>query len=81
MAKSDWVATGVVCQILGISPKHLWRLRDEGLLKANHHWRNIARPQAARPTYRWHLKRCEKAVEVDRSSSASTHRPVDEPPH
>lgn len=64
MTKADWVATGIMCEALGISDKHLWRLRDEGLLKEGTHWRNIARPQAARPTYRWHLKRCEKALEI-----------------
>lgn len=64
MTKSDWVATGVVCTRLGISAKHLWRLRDEGLLKPNQHWKNIARPNAARPTYRWHLRRCENALEI-----------------
>ena len=61
---SDWVPTREVCQQLGFSIKHLWRLRDEGLLKANLHWRNISRPQAARPTYRWQLKRCEEALEI-----------------
>jgi hypothetical protein len=64
MAKSDWVPSGVVRQKLGISDKHLWRLRDEGLLKQGTHWKNIARPQAARPTYRWHLTRCEEAIEI-----------------
>lgn len=64
MAKSDWVTTAIACEKLGISIKHIWRLRDEGLLKQGQHWRNIARPQAARPTYRWHLKRCEEALEI-----------------
>ncbi|MBW4475112.1 MAG: DNA-binding protein [Stenomitos rutilans HA7619-LM2] len=64
MAKSDWVKTGVACDRLGVGAKHLWNLRDEGLLKQGQHWRNIARPQAARPTYRWHLKRCEQALET-----------------
>jgi hypothetical protein len=64
MAKSDWVTTAAACQRLGISDKHLWKLRDEGLLKRGTHWRNIARPQAARPTYRWHLKNCEQALEI-----------------
>ncbi|GAB4465595.1 MAG: hypothetical protein OHK0037_20520 [Elainellaceae cyanobacterium] len=64
MAKSDWVTTAALCKALGFGVKHLWRLRDEGLLKQGQHWRNIARPQAARPTYRWHLKRCEEAIET-----------------
>lgn len=61
---SDWVPTREVCEQLSFSVKHLWRLRDEGLFKENIHWRNVSRPQAARPTYRWHLKRCEEALEI-----------------
>ncbi|MDX2240174.1 MAG: hypothetical protein NW224_05780 [Leptolyngbyaceae cyanobacterium bins.302] len=64
MAKADWMSSGVVCQKLGISTKHLARLREEGLLKEGKHWRNIGRPQAARPTYRYHLKLVEKALEI-----------------
>uniref|UniRef100_A0A832H078 DNA-binding protein n=1 Tax=Oscillatoriales cyanobacterium SpSt-402 TaxID=2282168 RepID=A0A832H078_9CYAN len=64
MSKSDWVKGSEVCEHLGISDDHLTRLRKEGLLKENKHWRNIARPQAARPTYRYHLKLVEKALEV-----------------
>jgi len=62
--KSEWVSTGEACKVLGVGPKHLWRLRDDGLLRQGTHWRNIARPHAARPTYRWHLKRCESALEI-----------------
>jgi predicted ArsR family transcriptional regulator len=64
MVKADWVSSGAVCQKLGISVKHLTRLREEGLLKEGRHWRNIARPQAARPTYRYHCKLVEKALEI-----------------
>lgn len=63
MARSDWVTTRELLQKVCISERHLWRLRNEGLLKQGKHWRNIARPQAARPTYRWHLKHCEQALE------------------
>ena len=42
MDKSAWVASGIASKHLGISHKHLWKLRDEGLLKPNYHWRNIA---------------------------------------
>lgn len=62
--KSEWVTTAVVCNELGITDTHLYALRDEGLLKEGKHWRNIARPQAARATYRWHLKRCTQALEI-----------------
>jgi predicted ArsR family transcriptional regulator len=60
----DWISAQAVGQALGMTPKHLYRLRDEGLLKAGFHYRNIARPQAARPTYRWHLVRIEQALEL-----------------
>lgn len=64
MAKTTWVKTGEACRALGIGVKHLWKLRDEGLLKQGTHWRNIARPQAARPTYQWHLAKVEQALET-----------------
>lgn len=60
---SAWVATGAACDALGISDKQLWRLREE-LFKQGTHYRNIARPQAARPTYRWHLTRIEKLLDL-----------------
>jgi predicted ArsR family transcriptional regulator len=63
MSKSDWVSSGVVCSKLGIRFKHLTRLREEGLFKPKTHWINIARPRAVRPTYRYHLTRCQKALE------------------
>lgn len=62
MAKSDWVKTPEACKSLGVSAKHLRRLRDEKLLKQGTHWRNIARPMATRPTYQWHLTRIEKVL-------------------
>lgn len=62
MSKADWVKTPEVCKLLGISVKHLYRLRDEKLLKQGTHWRNIARPMAARATYQWHVKRIEKVL-------------------
>lgn len=59
---SEWVASSVACQVLGFSIKHLTRLREDGTLKQGTHWRNIS-PTAARPTYRYHLKRCEAVLE------------------
>lgn len=64
MSKADWVASGIICQRLGFGIKHLTRLREEGLLKEGKHWRNIARPQAARPTYRYHIRAVEQALEI-----------------
>lgn len=56
---SAWVTTAQATKELAISKKHLWRLRAEAL-REGHHYRNIARPHAARPTYRWHLPRIEQ---------------------
>jgi hypothetical protein len=63
--KSKWLSTSEICTELGITDTHLYALRDEGLLKRNEHWRNIARPQAARATYRWHKERCTIALETE----------------
>lgn len=60
---SNWVTTGAACKALGMSDKQLWRLRDE-LFKQGTHYRNIARPHAARPTYRWHLARIEQLLSL-----------------
>lgn len=62
--QSPWLPTGEITLELGITADHLYRLRDEGLLKLNLHYRIISRPQAARKTYRWHKQRCEKALET-----------------
>jgi hypothetical protein len=63
LSPSTWLTTGAACAALGISDKQLWRLRDE-LFKQGTHYRNIARPQAARPTYRWHLARIEALLDL-----------------
>lgn len=57
-----WVSTQALATALGISDDHLYNLRNDGTLKPGKHWRNIARRQAIRPTYRWHLKNCENAL-------------------
>lgn len=56
---SPWVSTAAACDGLSISQWHLRRLRQDGLLVEGKHFRNIARPQAARPTYQWHLANIE----------------------
>lgn len=61
--KSDWVPSSVVCKELGISFKHLTRLREEGLFKPRRHYRDVSRPRANRPTYRYHLEKCKLAIE------------------
>lgn len=59
---SNWVTTGEACEALRISDKQLWKFRTE-LFKQGTHYRNIARPHAARPTYRWHLARIEQLLD------------------
>ncbi|NJL21320.1 MAG: DNA-binding protein [Leptolyngbyaceae cyanobacterium SM1_3_5] len=61
---SEWVASGIVTKELGFAVLRLWKLRNEGLLREGYHWVNIARPQAARPTYRWHLDRIRQTLET-----------------
>jgi hypothetical protein len=61
---AEWVRGSVLMQKYDFSDDHMKRLRDEGLLKRNLHWKNIGRPQAARPTYRYHMKRCEEVLET-----------------
>lgn len=57
-----WVSTTVASEALGVSYQHLHNLRNDGTLKPGKHWRNIAKRNAVRPTYRWHLKNCENAL-------------------
>jgi hypothetical protein len=60
---STWVSTSKICERLAITDSQLYALRDSGLFKQAIHWRDISRPTAMRPTYRWHLARCEKAID------------------
>lgn len=61
---SCWVDTRSAALALGISTRHLTNLRLDGLLKLGDHWRDIRRPHAMRPTYRWHLKRCQEKLDL-----------------
>ncbi|HEY9634532.1 MAG TPA: hypothetical protein V6D14_14060 [Coleofasciculaceae cyanobacterium] len=61
---SPWLGTSSAAAALGITPQHLRRLRNDGLLKPGKHYKNIARPGAARQTYRWHLTHCSQALDV-----------------
>ncbi|MBD0336990.1 MAG: excisionase family protein [Cyanobacteria bacterium Co-bin13] len=60
---SAWVTTAIATEQLGISAKTLWKYREE-CLREGTHYRNIARPNAARPTYRWHLERIEQLLGI-----------------
>lgn len=61
---SNWLTTAEAAAELNISTKHLLKLRAEGIFKIGKHWRDVRGKYAARPTYRWHLENCEKALGV-----------------
>lgn len=62
MKQVTWVTAGELVEKLGISPSHLKTLR-KSVFKPKKHYRNIS-PGAARPTYRYHLKKCEEVLNV-----------------
>ncbi len=57
---SQWVTTRELATALGVSNSFLWKNR-ETLFKQGEHWR-LVNPYAWRPTYRWHLERCQKLM-------------------
>ena len=61
---SSWVDSNTAAQALGISPRHLRKLRLQGLFKLGKHYRIPCGPLAARPTYLWHVERCGQALEI-----------------
>lgn len=61
---SCWVDTKSAAIALGISTRHLTNLRVDGLLKHGDDWRDIRRLNAMRATYRWHLERCQKKLNI-----------------
>ena len=52
-----WVSTAVLADELGCEQKFIRESLKGSLFKAGVHYRNL-NPQAWRPTYRWHLKKC-----------------------
>lgn len=57
MPAKTWLGTTKAAKELDVTPKYLRENRLK-LFKAGHHYRLI-NPTAARPTYKWHLERCE----------------------
>ena len=62
--KSKWVSTAIAAKELGISRKHLLKLKKDGLFKVGKHWIDIRRSMSARATYRWSLEMCLKALQT-----------------
>lgn len=56
-----WVTTSQASDLLGISSKTLFRLRQSGLLKAGHHWVR-KNPAAQSSDLLWQIQRCEIAL-------------------
>jgi hypothetical protein len=54
----DWVSTKEVLEMLGICPKHLYKLRKNEF-KQGVHYRDIRGKTSLRPTYKWNLKKIE----------------------
>lgn len=61
---SAWLDTKSAAVALGCCTRHLHHLRQDGLLKNGVHWRDIRRTGGSRPTYRWHLKRCQEQLDI-----------------
>lgn len=61
--RSPWVSTTQAAAELGCSITFLYRQRGE-LFKPKTHYKTL-NPRAWRPTYRWHLPRCQKLMEGD----------------
>ena len=57
-----WIPTTAAAEALGVGRAFLTDHRFD-LFRQNYHWRSI-NPLAARPSYRWHLKRCEQLMEA-----------------
>ena len=55
--RKAWVSTAVLADELGCEQKFIRESLKDSLFKAGVHYRNL-NPQAWRPTYRWHLKKC-----------------------
>ncbi|ANV92019.1 helix-turn-helix domain-containing protein [Picosynechococcus sp. PCC 8807] len=49
---SKWITTAEMAQALGISTKHLHRLRQSRRFPKKGYWRDISTPDS-RPDYRW----------------------------
>jgi len=60
MTNRDWVSTSIAAESLGTTREFLLKNRYV-LFQNGIHWRSI-NPIAARPTYRWNLKKIEELM-------------------
>ena len=61
---AEWVKTKVLTEKYNFTDRHLSNLRANRTLKADYHWIDISAEKAKRPTYRYHLQRCEQVFEA-----------------
>lgn len=56
-SNKNWVSASVVAAELGVSARHISRLRETGRLKQGEHWQKIvsANPHTLKNTYRYEL--------------------------
>jgi predicted DNA-binding transcriptional regulator AlpA len=57
--KRQWLKTAQAAQYLGCSESHLYRLRNEGVLKQNTHYR-IMNPTALKLRLQWDVLAIER---------------------
>lgn len=61
----DWQGPRPTAALLGISPWTLSEYRMAGILKEVTHYRRVGNPLAARPTYRYHVRRCAELLGIE----------------
>ena len=59
-----WLDTKEAAKALDLTPRQLNDLRRSGLLKVSKHCRDRSRLGSSRPTWQYHIKRCEEALAI-----------------
>jgi hypothetical protein len=62
MKSKNWVSTAIACETLELTPRQLRRKMPD--LKIGIHYRAIGKPDAARPTYQWHLTNLSQKLKL-----------------
>jgi len=60
----NWISTLQLAKALGVCTKTLYRLKNSGALKPGKHYIIVSVSSPIRPTFRWHLERCESAMGI-----------------
>ena len=61
-ATPDWVPVSKAEELLGISRKELFRMRDNGTLKLGPHFASFPETRS-RDTYRWNVQKVRKELD------------------